>query len=62
VKAFNSSYSVSSYRFAKLSDAFYREKSAIEQLLNRRRDSSTMQSADLDGECSFFTSISGDSF
>jgi len=49
LKAFSSPYTVSSYRFAKLSEGFYREKSLIERKQTELLDDLSKQNTTLDG-------------
>ena len=49
VKAFSGSYAVSSYRIAKLSDGFWREKAVMEHKQTKLLDSLSKQNTMLDG-------------
>ena len=51
LKAFNSPYTVSSYRLAKLSEGFYREKSIMERKQTELLESMSEQNTTLDGAC-----------
>jgi len=51
VKAFNCPYSVSSYRVAKLSDGFFKEKILMDNKQSEIIGSLSVQNTVLDGEC-----------
>jgi len=57
VKAFNSSYTVSSYRLAKLSEGFYKEKLAMERKQTELLESMSKQNTTLDGVYCLILSI-----
>ena len=57
LKAFNSPYTVSSYRLAKLSEGFYREKSIMERKQTELLESMSEQNTTLDGACWFSLNI-----
>jgi len=57
LKAFNSSCSVSSYRLAKLSEGFYKEKSIMERKQNELLESISKQNTMFDGVYCLILSI-----
>jgi len=57
VKAFTCPYSVSSYRLAKMSDGFFKEKSAMDQKQTELLESLSKQNTVLDGNCCFIPNL-----
>ena len=54
VKALNCPYSVSSYRLAKLSDGFLKEKLLMDNKQSELIESLSVQNTILDGECCLY--------
>jgi len=57
VKAFNCPYNVSSYRLAKLSEGFHKEKAAVNQRLTEQMEGLSKQNTVVDGKCLIFSAL-----
>jgi len=60
VKAFNGLYDVSSFRLAKLSDGFHKEKLLLDEREQELIDIMSKQNTVLDGECCFIFEVGYD--